>query len=44
MPTARPSVQVFFFFYFANLFIVSKYLNLFIYVLLSSIYTWEAKV
>jgi hypothetical protein len=43
MPTARPSAQVFFI-YFANLFIVSKYLNLFIYVLLSSIYIWETKV
>jgi hypothetical protein len=30
--------------FFLNLFIVSKNLNLFIYVLLSSIYTCEAKV
>jgi hypothetical protein len=33
-----------YFFLLANLFIVSKNLNLFIYVLLSSIYTWETNV
>jgi hypothetical protein len=38
MPTARPSAQMIFFIY-ANLFIICKYLNLFIYVLLLSIYT-----
>jgi hypothetical protein len=41
MPTAKPSAQLIF---FLNLFIVLKNLNLFIYVLLSSIYTCEGNI